>query len=155
VKLSKIIDPELLLTELNSDVTDDVLKEMTEFLKKKNKISDSKLILNKLIERERLASTSIGKNTAIPHAKIKDLKNPIIMIAVCKKGFIYNPNDTEPVHLIILVLSPSGAPALHLQILAAAASLIKRHGNLLEELLKAKNNVELAEKIKKFEELND
>ncbi len=155
MKLSNIIDQELLLIELNSDNTNEVLKEMTEVLKEKNKISDSKTILIKLLEREKLASTSIGKNTAIPHAKIRDLKNPIIMIAICKKGFLYHPSDEEPVHLIILVLSPSGAPALHLQILAAAASLIKKPGDLIGELLKAKNNTQLAETIIKFEEKND
>jgi len=155
VKLSKIIDQELLLIELNAGNTNEVLKEMTEVLKDKNKISDSKTILIKLLEREKLASTSIGKNTAIPHAKIRDLKNPIIMIAISKKGFSYHPSDEEPVHLIILVLSPSGAPALHLQILAAAASLIKKPGDLIGELLKAKNNAQLAETIIKFEEKND
>ena len=155
MKLSKIIDQELLLTKLNSDNTNEVLKEMTEVLKNKNKISDSKIILNKLLEREKLASTSIGKNTAIPHAKIRDLKNPIMMIAMCKKGFLYHPGDKEPVNLIILVLSPSGSPALHLQILAAAASLIKKPGDLIGELLKAKNNTQLAETIIKFEEKND
>ena len=155
MKLSNIIDKELLLTELSSQDTEDVLRKLTKILEEKNRISDSDSILAKLLEREKLASTSIGKHTAIPHAKIKDLKSPIIMIAICRKGFLYNPSDTEPVHLIILVLSPSGAPALHLQILAAAASLIKKTGDIIAELLKAKNSNELADTIKKFEELND
>jgi len=155
VKLSTIIDKELLLTELKNDDTNGVLEEMTDILKEKNKISDSKAIIIKLLEREKLASTSIGKNTAIPHAKIRDLKNPIIMIAMSRKGFLYNPSDKEPVHLIFLVLSPSGTPALHLQILAAAASLIKKPGDLIGELLKAKNSTQLAEIVKQFEEKND
>jgi mannitol/fructose-specific phosphotransferase system IIA component (Ntr-type) len=155
VKLSNLIDKELLITRLSSKDTNDVLEKLTLILKDKKRISESEPILAKLLEREKLASTSIGKNTAIPHAKIKDLKNPIIMIAVCREGFLYNPNDSEPVHLIILVLSPSGAPALHLQILAAAASLIKRPGDLIGELLKAENSDELANTIKKFEESND
>jgi len=155
VKLSKIIDQELILLELISENTNEVLKEMTGILKEKGRISDGKSILNKLMEREKLASTSIGKQTAIPHAKIKDLKNPIIMIALSRKGFLYNSNDSELVNLIVLVLSPSGAPALHLQILAAAASLIKKPGKLIEELLNAKNNSELLETIRKFEEIND
>ncbi len=155
MKLSNILEQELLVTELDTTDTTEVLKKMTRFLKEKNKISDDNSILTKLLEREKLASTSIGKNTAIPHAKIKDLKKPIIMIALCKKGFLYNPEDNEPVHLIILVLSPSGAPALHLQILAAAAALVKKPGNIIGEFLKANNSMELAEIIKKFEEIND
>lgn len=155
MKLSNIIDPELLISELKTENTTEALKIMTNHLKEKKMISNSKEILIKLLEREKLASTSIGKNTAIPHAKIKDIKNPIIMIAICRKGFLYNPSDKEPVNLLILVLSPSGAPALHLQILAAAASLIKKPGNLIGEMLKSKNNGELVDIIKKFEEIND
>ena len=155
MKLSSIIETELLLTELDSTDNYEVLKKMTVFLKDMNKISDSDSILLRLIEREKLASTSIGKNTAIPHAKIKELKKPVIMIGICKKGFLYNTSDDEPVHLIILVLSPSGSPAVHLQILAAAAALIKKPGNLIGELLKAKNSIELANTIRKFEEIND
>ena len=155
MKLSKIIDQELLLTELKSDNTNDVLIEMTELLKDKNKISDSKEILKKLLEREKLASTSIGKKAAIPHAKIRNLKNPVIMIAISRKGFLYNSSDNEHVNLIILILSPSVSPALHLQILAAAASLIKKPGNLIQELVSAKNSTELKEIIMKYEEIND
>ncbi len=141
--------------ELRSKKTSDVLQEMTLFLKKMNKISDDKVILTKLLDREKLASTSIGKNTAIPHAKIKNLSNPIVLIAISKNGFLYNPNDTEPVHLIILVLSPTASPAIHLQILAAAASIIKKQGDIIGELLKAENSSELANVIKTFEEIND
>ncbi|MEN8223508.1 MAG: PTS sugar transporter subunit IIA [Acidobacteriota bacterium] len=155
MKLSNIIDPELLISELNTEDTTEALKIMTDLLKEKKKISNSREILNKLLAREKLASTSIGKNTAIPHAKIKDIKNPIMMIGICRKGFLYNPSDKEPVNLLILVLSPSGAPALHLQILAAAASLIKKPGNLIGEMLKSQNNTELVNIIKKFEEIND
>jgi len=155
VKLSNIINQELLISELKTEDTTEALKIMTSHIQEKKKLSNSKEILNKLLEREKLASTAIGKNTAIPHAKIKNLKNPIIMIAICRKGFLYNPSDKEPVNLLILVLSPAGAPALHLQILAAAASLIKKPGNLIGELLKSKSNNEIINIIKKFEEMND
>lgn len=155
MKLSNLIDQELLISELKTENATEALEIMTDLIQEKKKISNSREILVKLLEREKLASTSIGKNTAIPHAKIKNLKNPIIMIAICRKGFSYNPADKEPVNLLILVLSPAGAPALHLQILAAAASLIKKPGNLIGELLKSKSNSEIVDLIKKFEEIND
>lgn len=155
MKLSNIIDPELLIPEIETDNTVDALGKMTEILKEKHNLSNSSEILKKLLEREKLASTSIGKNTAIPHTKIKGLKSPVIMIALCRKGFLYHPADKELVNLLILILSPAGSPALHLQILAAAASLIKKPGNLIKEMLKAKSNSGLLEIIKKFEETND
>jgi len=155
VKLSNIIDTELLIPEIETGNTMDALSKMTDLLKEKRKISNSSEILKKLQEREKLASTSIGKNTAIPHTKIKGLENPVIMIAICRKGFQYHPSDKEMVNLLILVLSPAGSPALHLQILAAAASLIKKPGNLIKEMMKAKNSEEILTIIKRFEEIDD
>ncbi len=155
MKLSNLIEPDLLISEINTEDPVEALRIMTELLKEKDKISNSKEILKKLLEREKLASTSIGKNTAIPHAKIKDLKNPVIMIAICRKGLLYSPSDKELVNLLILILSPSGAPALHLQILAAAASLIKKPGNMIGEMMKVKNSTDIFNIIKKFEEIND
>lgn len=155
MKLKNIINKDLILTSVNSSNTNDILEELTIFLKDKNMITDAPLILNKLIEREKLASTSIGNHTAIPHTKIKELKKPILLLAISRPGILYNENDEEPVHLIILILSPSSAPAMHLQILAAAASLIKKRGNLIKDILKVNNNDELIEIIEKYEKKDD
>ncbi|MEN8154011.1 MAG: PTS sugar transporter subunit IIA [Acidobacteriota bacterium] len=155
MKLKNIINKDLILTSVNSSNTNDILEELTVFLKDKNMITDAPLILNKLIEREKLASTSIGNHTAIPHTKIKELKKPILLLAISRPGILYNENDEEPVHLIILILSPSSAPAMHLQILAAAASLIKKRGNLIKDILKVNNNDELIEIIEKYEKKDD
>jgi len=155
VKLTNIIEQDLILTSINALNTNDILEELTLFLKEKKMINDANLILKKLIEREKLASTSIGNHTAIPHTKIKELKKPVLLIAISKPGILYNESDKEPVHLIILILSPGSSPALHLQILAAAASLIKKRGNLIKEILNVKNSNELIDIIKKYEKAND
>ena len=155
MKLTSIIKQDLILTNIKSSNTSAILEELTLFLKEKRIINDAAMILKKLIEREELASTSIGFHTAIPHTKIKELKKPVLLIAVSKAGILYNESDKEPVHLIILVLSPSSSPALHLQILAAAASLIKKRGNLIKDILNVKNSIELTDIIEKYEKAND
>ena len=106
------------------------------------------MTLKKLMERERLGSTSIGKYSAVPHAKLKGIEEPIIYIAISKDGILYNKKDKTIVHLIILILSPIDAPIVHLQILAAAASFIK-------EMLTIESPEELLKIIKKYENLND
>lgn len=75
--------------------TEEVLKEIILDLKEKKKISNDKLILNKLIERERLGTTSIGNHAAVPHTKIKGLKEPIIFLAISKKGIQYHKKDKD------------------------------------------------------------
>ncbi len=112
-------------------------------------------LLEKLMERERQGSTSIGNHSAVPHAKSKNIKEPLVAVGISKKGFLYHPGDTEPVHLVILILSPSNSPVIHLQILAAAASLIKKGKPLIENLLTVTRPQELINVVKEYETENE
>ena len=155
MKIHTILKPELIKLDCQKSNTEDLLREIVHYLKDKKYISNDKLILNKLIEREKLGSTSIGNHSAVPHTKIKGLKEPLLFIAISRNGFHYHEQDKEPVHLIILILSPSESPIIHLQILAAAASLIKKSKKLIKEATAVNSAEELIHIVKKYETTND
>ena len=150
-----MLNPELIKLNCTAATTEGVLKELLYVLKFRSKISNEESILMKLMEREGLGSTSIGNYSAVPHTKLKELKEPVISIGTSKDGITYNETDKEPVHFIILILSPNYSPIIHLQILAAAASLIKKNKKLIEEILAARSSEELVGIIRKYETLND
>jgi PTS system nitrogen regulatory IIA component len=155
VKIHTILKPELIKIDCQKKGTEDLLKEIVRLLKDKKYISNDKLILSKLIEREKLGSTSIGNHAAVPHTKIKGLKEPLLFIAISKEGFRYHPQDKEPVHLIILILSPNESPITHLQILAAAASLIKKSKRLIKEATSVNSPEEMIKIVREIETADD
>ena len=155
MKLYSNLKPELIKINCTAKSTEGVLKELISILKLKGKISDEESILMKLMEREHLGSTSIGYFSAVPHTKLKELKEPVISIGISRDGIFYHPTDKEPVHFIILILSPNYSPIIHLQILAAAASLIKKSKKLIEEILAAQSPEELIAIFQKYETSND
>lgn len=155
MKLSTLLKTDFILNECTSDSPEEILSEMIHHLKTKNKISNEKQILKKLLDREKLGSTSIGNNSAVPHTKIKDLKEPLIVVGISKKGVMYHRDDKEPVHFIILILSPTNSPIIHLQILAAAASLIKKSKEFIKEISSSNDAEESIAIIKKYEALNE
>jgi len=155
MKLYNNLDPELINVNCTESSTEEILSELVRGLKSKNRISDENFVYKKLIEREKLGSTSIGNHSAVPHTKLKEIKNPVIAIGISKKGLMYHENDDELVHLIILILSPNNSPIIHLQILAAAASLIKKSKNLVPEILTVETTSGLMDIIKKYETLDD
>ena len=155
MKLYNSLKPELIKLNCSATTTEECLKELLELLKLRDNISAPEPILKKLMEREKLGSTSIGHHAAVPHTKLKDLKEPIISIGTSKMGILYNEADKEPVHFIILILSPNYSPIIHLQILAAAASLIKKSGRLIEEILAARSPEELIRLIQDYETADD
>ncbi len=155
MKLYNCLKPESIKIDCSADTIDGVLEELVLHLKLKNKIANHKPILQKLIERERLRTTFIGHHSAVPHAKLKGLKEPIISIGTSKNGILNSEKNPRPVHLILLILSPDNPPSKHLQILAAAAALVKKSSTLINEILAVENPVELINIIKKYETPKD
>jgi len=142
----------MILLGLESEEREKVLKEMVGFLKERNRITKEKELYEKLIQREQLGSTAIGDGVAIPHCKMKGIKDPIVMLAVSAKGVNFHSLDGKPSHLFFLVASSPENPSLNLQILAAIAHLVRKANSLLKKALEAKNISDILEIIKVEEE---
>jgi mannitol/fructose-specific phosphotransferase system IIA component (Ntr-type) len=151
MKLYTFLKKELIRINCQSQKTEEILRELARDLIVREVITDEEAILKKLMEREKMGSTSIGNKSAVPHTKLKELKKPVISIGISKKGIKYHKDDKEPVHFIILILSPSNAPIIHLQILAAAAALIKKSDRLIKDILSCETPEELIDMIRKYE----
>jgi mannitol/fructose-specific phosphotransferase system IIA component (Ntr-type) len=142
----------MILLGLESEAREDVLKEMVGFLKKRNRITKEKDLYGKLIQRELLGSTAIGDGVAIPHCKMKGIKDPVVMLAISSRGANFHSLDGKPSHLFFLVASSPDNPSLNLQILAAIAHLVRKANSLLKKILEAKNISDILEIIKEEEE---
>lgn len=145
----------MVIPDLESEDREAILKEMVAFLKERNRITKKKDLFEKLQQRETLGSTAIGGGVAIPHCKIKGIKNPLVLLALSKKGIDFNAVDQKPSHIFFLVVSPPENPSLNLQILAAIASLVRKGKNLKKRLLEAENIITILNAIRKEEEKID
>ena len=142
----------MVIPELEHQDMENVLKEMVHFLKKKNKISKDKELYEKLLQRERLGSTAIGDGVAIPHCKIKLANNPLVMLAVSRKGADFNSPDGTPSSIFFLVVSSPDNPSLNLQVLAAIAHLVRKADTMIQKILKAEDVYSVLEIIREEEE---
>jgi len=139
LKLQHLLMQDMIITELEYQDRESALKEMVNFLKRKNRISKEKELYDRLIQREELGSTAIGEGVAIPHCKIKGVKDSIVMLAISKNGVNFYSTDGKPSHIFFLVVSSPDNPSLNLQILAAIAHLVRKSTSLVKKILKAKN----------------
>jgi len=143
---------DMVIAELESQDREGVLKEMVVFLKKKNKIAKDKELFEKLLHREKLGSTAIGEGVAIPHCKMKGVKNPVVMLAVSKKSVDFHSLDGKPSHVFFLVVSSPDNPSLNLQILAAIAHLVRKSSSLEKKILRAESISSILDVMRKEEE---
>jgi len=152
LKISNLLKQDMVIPELEHQDMENVLKEMVHFLKKKNKISKDKELYEKLLQRERLGSTAIGDGVAIPHCKIKLANNPLVMLAVSRKGADFNSPDGTPSSIFFLVVSSPDNPSLNLQVLAAIAHLVRKADTMIQKILKAEDVYSVLEIIREEEE---
>lgn len=80
-------------------------------------------------EREQMASTALGHGIAVPHPRKPrgDLfPEPVVCVLFPREPIDWAAPDGEPVHTVLLVLSPS-AP-VHLELLARIAQALRSPG---------------------------
>lgn len=152
MKLQNLLIKDMVIEELDSQDKEGALKEMVSFLKRRKKISKEKELYGKLLQREELGSTAIGEGVAIPHCKMKGVKNPIVLLAISRKSIDFQSLDGNPSNIFFLVVSSPDNPSLNLQILAAIASLVRKSESLLKKILNAKNASTILEIIREEEE---
>src|SRR5207237_4438626 len=82
------------------------------------------LVFDNLFARERLGSTGLGEGVAIPHGRIKGLKQPLAAFVRLAEAIPFESPDGQPVSLLIFLLVPEQATQQHLEILSEIAQLL-------------------------------
>ena len=119
------------------------------------KIAKDKDLYEKLLQREELGSTAIGDGVAIPHCKMKGVKNPVVMLAISKKGLDFHSLDGKPSYIFFLVVSSPDNPSVNLQILAAIAHLVRKAKRIIRKIQEAEDISMILEVLKDEEERID
>tara|TARA_Y100000031_G_scaffold41726_1_gene48049 strand:+ start:17 stop:478 length:462 start_codon:yes stop_codon:yes gene_type:complete len=138
MKINDILTLEAILAEIKANNKENVIKELAEFLCQNHAISDKSELARVLLEREKLGSTGIGENVAIPHAKMKGLEKIIAAFGISKKGIDFDSLDHKPVNFIFVLIAPENATGSHLKALAKISRLMKNR-EFKSNLLKASN----------------
>ena len=58
-----------------------------------------------MIERENILTTGIGYELAIPHVRLRSVKDFVMAIGRCETGVDFDSLDGKPVRLIIMIAS--------------------------------------------------
>ena len=93
------------------------------------------LVTDSLFARERLGSTGLGHGVAIPHGRIKGLKQPLAAVFQLANAIGFDAPDEQPVNLLIFLLVPEASTQKHLEILSEIAELLS--DGALRENMKA------------------
>jgi PTS system nitrogen regulatory IIA component len=81
------------------------------------------LVYDALFAREKLGSTGLGQGIAIPHGRIKGLKEAKGAFLRLATPVQFDAPDGKPVNLVFVLLVPEAATEFHLQLLSELAHI--------------------------------
>lgn len=110
-----------ILPDLQAADRPGVIREMSRTLAAAGGIKNPEHLLATILARESDYGTAIGCGVAIPHARMENLKEPVIAFGRSAAGVDWDAPDGQPVHCIFLLATPLGVEDVHVQILAAIA----------------------------------
>ena len=84
---------------------------------------DANAIATSLAAREKLGSTGLGQGIAIPHGRIKGLKQARGAFVRLRQPVAFDAPDGKPVSQVFVLLVPEQATDLHLQLLSELAQM--------------------------------
>ena len=94
--------------------------------------------------RENLGSTALGAGVAIPHGRVKGLKQPSAAFMRLQNPIDFAAPDGEAVSILIFLLVPEKATQQHLEILSSIAQLLS-DADARENLSSAIDSVKVSE----------
>ena len=126
---TNFLNSDTVATDVDVQSKKRLLEIIAEMLSEQNPQLDVSEIFEKLIERERLGSTGLGKGIALPHARVSNLDQAQAVFIRLKQSIDFDAIDKQPVDLIVALLVPVDANEEHLKILAGLAGFFNNDTN--------------------------
>jgi mannitol/fructose-specific phosphotransferase system IIA component (Ntr-type) len=136
ISIGPALHPAHLIPELKTRKRESVLGELTRLAEELGCVCEPDVLRSALLLRERLGSTAVGHGVAVPGVRSLLVARPTVIVARSRRGIAWHDADEDPVHLVLLILSPAGTrAAAHLDRVgraAAAARPVRARQKLLE-----------------------
>lgn len=123
-RLSEILDPKLVVLELQEQTAAEAILEIVQRLRDQGLVRDFFKLADAVMEREGRSSTNTGDGVAFPHARTDLVDRLILGIGRSRQGipFAYS---SEPVHLIFLLGVPQRMVTDYLVCVGALARVVR------------------------------
>lgn len=121
--ISKLLPASNVVLDMGASSKKRVFEQASLLFENQQGIARSK-VFESLFARERLGSTGLGQGVAIPHGRIRGLREPVAAFTRLSEAIPFDAPDGRPVAILIFLLVPEQATQLHLEILSELAQML-------------------------------
>ena len=101
----------------------DVIAELAIQLKRTRRVSNAQEVIDRVLDRESLETTGIGRGVAIPHALCTAANKLVCAAGICNKPVDFRSFDGKPVRLVFLIVYPSTEAQKYLHFVSLIARM--------------------------------
>ncbi len=142
MKIIDLLAPNSILPDMQASNKKGALEELAKPLVPGSDGLELQKVMEVLLDRERLGSTGIGDNIAIPHGKLPQLTHLVLSFGRSLKGVDFDSMDGKPAQLFFMLLAPVNSSGLHLKALAKISRMLMSQA-FRDNLLKARDADEI------------
>ena len=139
--IAKLLPEANVLIDLDVSSKKRVFEQVGLLFENNNSVARSE-VFDSLFAREKLGSTGLGQGIAIPHGRIRGLKEAMGAVVRMRHPIPFDAPDAQNVAIIFVLLVPDRATDMHLQILSELAQMFSEKP-FREQLLSAPTAAEL------------
>ena len=135
ISIADILRPEDILLDLNISGATALFDEVGQLMQRRHGLPRVR-VAEALVQREAFGSTALGQGVAIPHGRLKALKDTACAFVRTAAPLPFESPDGQPVRLVLAMLVPEHATEQHLELLSELAQMFS-DGDLRDRLLAA------------------
>ena len=144
MKLAELLRSECI--QVNSTVDDKAMAlcEIAALAKKCDVLKgvSEEAILESLQDRETLGTTAFGNGIAIPHCRMRDVKDFVVGLMTVPDGVEFEAEDRKKVQLIVFIVGPRQQSNTHIRLLSAISQVLQEQGSV-QKMIDAGSGKEL------------
>lgn len=139
--IADILPPANVVADMVADGKRNLLEQVGALFEDGTRLPRAKVV-DSLLAREKLGSTAMGHGIAIPHGRVKGLREAAGVFVRLKTPIPFDAPDGQPVSLVFALLVPEQANEQHLMILGELAQLLSDRA-VREQLLRLADAAEI------------
>ncbi len=127
-RLSQLLDPSRITLNVQSTKRTVALNEVARLLDGHPDVTNFQGFYNELLARERLDTTCLGNEIALPHGRTEHVKKIVMAVGRSPAG-IHFENSNQNVRLMFVLGTPKSNPGDYLQVVSALCKIFKDPAN--------------------------
>ncbi|MHC5077731.1 MAG: PTS sugar transporter subunit IIA [Planctomycetota bacterium] len=120
-----------------------VLEEISDLFEKAGVVANRNKLLTDLVNREKKASTGLGRGIAIPHVRTMQARAFTVALLRSSPGIWFDALDESPVYLFFAMVAPPYDDQQYLKAYRQIGKAIEAYPDMVEKVRQAESSEEI------------